>query len=287
MKSSLRRSALYMPASNSRTLEKARTLPADLLIFDLEDSIAPDMKVQARMTVSPAIREGGYGEREVVLRMNGMGTDFWDDDLRVLEQCQPDAVLIPKINTPMDVVHTMSALSLYANVKETGLWLMIETPAAILNASQIAARAEQYPQLQGFVIGTNDLAKDTGILPGEKRAHFLPWLMTVVAAAKANGLAVLDGVFNDFTNETGFADEVAQGRALGMTGKTLIHPRQIVPCNLAFSPSEAEILEAKKIVAAFRQQDAAKKGVIAVDGKMVERLHLEMAEALLRRARGI
>jgi len=286
MKTSLRRSALYMPASNARALEKARGLSADLLIFDLEDSVAPDAKGAARETVTAAIAMGGYDEREVVLRLNAPSTEFWRDDLTVLSGCRPDAVLLPKVDTPEDIDRALEELSGRTDLSDLGLWLMVETPAAILNAGAIAACRAQVPQLQGFVIGTNDLVKDTGVLPGEHRAHLLPWLMTAVAAAKAHDLAVLDGVFNDFSDLDGLAAEAAQGRALGMTGKTLIHPKQIAPANAAFSPSEEEVSQARRIVEAFDTDEAAGRGVITLDGKMVERLHLEMAQRTLERAAG-
>jgi citrate lyase subunit beta/citryl-CoA lyase len=286
MKTSLRRSALYMPASNARALEKARGLSADLLIFDLEDSVAPDAKGAARETVTAAIATDGYDEREVVLRLNAPSTEFWHDDLTVLSGCRPDAVLLPKVDTPEDIDRALEDLSGRTDLSDLGLWLMVETPAAILNAGAIAARRAQVPQLQGFVIGTNDLVKDTGVLPGEHRAHLLPWLMTAVAAAKAHDLAVLDGVFNDFSDLDGLAAEAAQGRALGMTGKTLIHPKQIAPANAAFSPSEEEVSQARRIVEAFDTDEAAGRGVITLDGKMVERLHLEMAQRTLERAAG-
>ena len=273
-----------MPAANARALEKGRSLPTDLLILDLEDSVAPESKTTSRDTVVAAICEGGYGAREVVLRMNGRNTEFWDDDLSILAQCQPDALLIPKVNTAADVDLLMSDLSSKTDMDRLGLWLMIETPAAIVNAGHIASRATRYSQLQGFVIGTNDLVKDTGILPGENREYLLPWLMSAVAAAKANNLAILDGVYNNFSDDAGFAKEAAQGRALGMTGKTLIHPCQIGPSNQAFSPSEDEINFAERIVHAFAAEEAAEKGVITVDGIMVERLHLKMAESTLERA---
>lgn len=279
-----RRSALYMPAANARALEKGRSLQTDMLILDLEDSVAPGAKAEARETVSAAIRQGGYGNREVLLRLNGRGTDFWSDDLVALASCRPDAVLIPKVDGPEDVALVMEDLGQATDMEGTGLWLMIETPASIVNCGAIAAAAARFPQLHGFVIGTNDLIKDTGILPGPGRAHLLPWLMSAVAAAKAHGLSVLDGVYNDLSDDAGFAEEAAQGRGIGMTGKTLIHPRQIAPCNEAFSPTDDEIRGAQRIVEAFADGKAAEKGVISVDGKMVELLHLEMAKALLARA---
>lgn len=287
MKISLRRSALYMPAANSRALEKGRSLPADMLILDLEDSVSPDVRAEARVTVSEAIRRGGYGDREVILRINGKDTVDWKADLSVVAQCSPDAVLVPKINTAADVDAIVTDLNSVEKNVETSLWLMIETPASILNCQQIAACATRYPQLQGFVIGTNDLVKDTDLQPGQDRRYLIPWLLHIVAAAKAHGLAVLDGVFNDFSDGSGFSEEASQGRALGMTGKTLIHPQQIERCHRAFSPTDTEIAVAQRIVDAFAKEEAAGKGVINVDGKMVERLHLEMSKSLLARAKAI
>ncbi|MCY4540836.1 MAG: CoA ester lyase [Rhodobacteraceae bacterium] len=284
MNSRLRRSALYMPGLNKRAMDKGRTLDADMLLIDLEDSVAPNRKQEARDSSAAAIGKGGYGRREVVLRVNAQDTPYWQDDLDVLTKCTPDGVLVPKINSPEDVLSASTAIRDRVGRRETDLWLMMETPSSVLNSREIAAVVGRVPALQGFVVGTNDLGKDSGVLPGHERLHLLPWLMQLVASAKAFGLDIIDGVFNDFSDEKGFEREARRGRELGMTGKSLIHPRQIAACNKAFSPSKEEIQEARKIVEAFSAKGSADKGVIVVDGRMVERLHLELAESTLARA---
>jgi citrate lyase subunit beta/citryl-CoA lyase len=287
MSASPRRSALYMPAVNERALVKVRTLPVDMILIDLEDSVAPEAKAGARIRAIGAIREGGFGQREVILRLNGPETPHWNDDLSMLSDCGPEGILFPKINEPDDVTFVNDALNQFDTEGKISLWLMMETPSSVLYAREIAETVRKIPRLQGFVIGTNDLVKDTGVSPGGERANMLPWLMTIVAAAKANGLAVLDGVYNNLSDAAGFARECAQGRALGMTGKTLIHPGQLETCNAAFSPSPEEITHARLVVKAFEDADAKDKGVIVVDGAMVERLHLELARSVLARAAGL
>lgn len=273
-----RRSVLYMPGSNARAMEKARQLPADAVIFDLEDAVAPDAKATAREQIAAALKQGGFGNREVIVRINGLDTAWWRDDL-TLAAAGPDAILVPKISTPeqlSEVGHHLVGLRADARLR---IWAMMETPLAMLNAGDIAAAAQDpVTRLAGFVMGTNDLAKDTRarLLPG--RAPMLPWLMTCIAAARAYGLDILDGVYNDLGNAQGFAAECAQGRDLGFDGKTLIHPQQIGPCNDAFTPPPDEIAWARKIIAAFQLPENKGKGVIQVDGKMVEILHAEMAK---------
>src|ERR1700733_14355437 len=256
-----RRSVLYMPGSNARAMEKARELPADAVIFDLEDAVAPDAKAAARALIIEALKKGGFGRREVLVRINGLDTAWWRDDLAVAA-AGPDAVLVPKVSTP-DQLHEVAkhlvGVRADAHVR---LWAMMETPLAMLNAREIAAAAlDQETRL--------------GILPG--RAPMLPWLMNCVAAARAYGIDILDGVYNELGNADGFAAECAQARDLGFDGKTLIHPQQIAPCNAAFSPSEDEVAWARKIIAAFDQPENASKGVLQIDGRMVERLHADMA----------
>ncbi|MCY4308044.1 MAG: CoA ester lyase [Rhodobacteraceae bacterium] len=280
----LRRSALYIPCLNTRAINKARTLPTDMLLFDLEDSIAPNSKDEARLKIVEELNEGGFGSREQVLRINGKQTPFWHDDLKVLKRCTPDGVLIPKINDGQDVETTTGAVLEHSRNKDLGIWLMIETPGSISNINDIGLQKERLDNLQGFVIGTNDLVKDSGLIPGENRKYLVPWLMTVVAAAKAYGLDVVDGVFNNISDPEGFIEEATSGREMGMSGKSLIHPNQINPANQVFSPSEEEIEEAQKIVDAFSTEESEGKGVIVVDGKMVERLHLEMARNVLMKA---
>ncbi len=272
-----RRSVLYMPGSNARALEKARELPVDAVILDLEDAVAPDAKAAARELIIQALQSGGFGSREVLVRINGLDTAWWHHDLAVAV-AGPDALLVPKVSTPEQLREV--AKHLVGVHAETGVRLcaMMETPLAMLNAHEIAAAArDPLTRLTGFVMGTNDLAKDTRarIVPG--RAPMLPWLMTCVAAARAYGLDILDGVYNELGDTEGFAAECRQARDLGFDGKTLIHPQQIAPCNEAFSPTPDEVAWARKIIAAFDLPENADKGVIQIDGRMVERLHADMA----------
>jgi citrate lyase subunit beta / citryl-CoA lyase len=272
-----RRSVLYMPGSNARAMEKARELAADAVILDLEDAVAPDAKAKARELIVKALTDGGFGRREVVVRVNGLDTAWWADDLAVAA-AKPDAVLVPKVSTPEQVRQVAARLAAVGAAPELRIWAMMETPLAMLNVRDIAAAAlDPAMRLAAFVMGTNDLAKETRarIVPG--RAPMLPWLMTCVAAARAFGLDILDGVYNDLGNAEGFAAECAQARDLGFDGKTLIHPAQIAPCNAAFSPPAEEVAWARKIIAAFDLPENAKRGVIQIEGRMVERLHAEMA----------
>jgi citrate lyase subunit beta/citryl-CoA lyase len=273
-----RRSVLYMPGSNTRAIEKARTLPVDAVILDLEDSVAPEAKAAARAQVLDAVAAGGFGAREVIIRINGLDTPWWIDDLDAVAKARPDAVLVPKVAGPKlleDVADRLVDISADHRIR---VWAMMETPLAVLKAGEIAAAAQDVEtRLAGFVMGTNDIAKETRakITPG--RAAMLPWLMNCIAAARAYGLDILDGVFNDLGNSEGFARECAQARDMGFDGKTLIHPSQIEPCNAAFSPSQDEVTQARKIIAAFEQPENRAKGVVQLDGRMVERLHAEMA----------
>jgi citrate lyase subunit beta / citryl-CoA lyase len=275
-----RRSVLYMPGSNARALEKARELPADCLILDLEDAVAPEAKEQARSAIVKAL-DSGFGDREVMVRINGLDTRWWVDDLNtVLSGARkPDAILVPKISDPNQLEDLASRFVDLHTDPHVRIWAMMETPLAMLNAGRIAgASLDSETRLSGFVMGTNDLAKDTRarLVPG--RAPMLPWLMTCVAAARAFGLGIFDGVYNDLGNAEGFVEECKQARDLGFDGKTLIHPRQIEPCNDAFSPSPDEIAMARKMIAAFELPENANKGVVQIDGKMVERLHADMAK---------
>ena len=273
-----RRSVLYMPGSNARAIEKARTLPADGVIIDLEDAVAPDAKVAARDQVAAAVKQGGFGSREVFIRVNGIDTPWHAEDMMAAAAAAPDAILIPKINNSEQLEMVGRRLLDMGCNKKTRIWAMIETPFAILNILDIAKAAkDSETRLSGFVLGTNDLAKETSakLVPG--RAPMLPWLTTCILAARAYGIAVLDGVYNDIGNAEGFIAECEQGRDLGMDGKTLIHPNQIEPCNRAFSPNEAEIAQARKIIAAFDLPENADKGAIMLDGRMVERMHADIA----------
>jgi citrate lyase subunit beta/citryl-CoA lyase len=273
-----RRSVLYMPGSNARALEKARDLPADGLILDLEDAVAPEAKAQAREAIVKALKDGGFGAREVLVRINGLDTQWWVEDLNAIIAAKPNAVLLPKVSEPGQLQDVAERLVDLGADHQMRVWAMMETPLAMLNVGEIAAATlDTETRLAGFVMGTNDLAKDTRarIVPG--RAPMLPWLMNCVAAARAYGLDILDGVYNDLGNDKGFAEECRQARDLGFDGKTLIHPKQIEPCNAAFSPAPEEVEAARKIIAAFDLPENENKGVIQIDGRMVERLHADMA----------
>jgi citrate lyase subunit beta / citryl-CoA lyase len=272
-----RRSVLYMPASNSRALDKARELPADGLILDLEDAVAPEAKAQARDAVVKALNQG-FGDREVLVRINRLDTRWWVDDIDAAASARPDAVLVPKVSSPRQLQDLAARLVDMGTDPHVRVWAMMETPLAVLNVRDVAAAAlDSETRLAGFVMGTNDLAKDTRarLVPG--RAPMVPWLMNCIAAARAYGLDILDGVYNDLDNANGFAEECRQARDLGFDGKTLIHPRQIEPCNEAFSPTPEEVEAARKIIAAFDLPENENKAVIQIDGRMIERLHAEMA----------
>jgi citrate lyase subunit beta / citryl-CoA lyase len=273
-----RRSVLYMPGSNARALEKARTLPADAVILDLEDSVAPEAKEAARRQVVDAVKAGGFGRRECIVRINGIDSPWHPDDLSATAHAAPDAILVPKVSNPDTLELIGRRLLDMGTGHKTRVWAMIETPLAIFNILAIAAEArDSESRLSGLVMGTNDLAKDTRarLVPG--RAPMLAWLSTCVAAARIHGVEILDGVYNDIGNADGFAQECQQGVELGFDGKTLVHPSQIEPCNKAFSPSAAEVTQARKIIAAFDLPENKGKGVVSIDGRMVERLHAEMA----------
>lgn len=273
-----RRSALYLPASNAKALAKARTLPVDVVILDLEDAVAPELKEEARAAAFAAVREGGFGNRELVVRANGINTPWGLADLAAIAVAGPDAVLVPKVNSPADI---RAYDALLANAPpQMQLWAMIETCACVPQIDAIAACAAD-TRLSGFVMGTNDLAKEMRAQLRPGRAPFLPILTLTVAAARAHGVAVLDGVCNEFRDLAAFRAEVEQGLEWGFDGKTLIHPDQIGPCNEVFTPSDAEVTWAQAVVAAFELPENAGKGAIKVDGKMVELLHLEQAQRVL------
>jgi citrate lyase subunit beta/citryl-CoA lyase len=273
-----RRSVLYMPGSNARAIEKARTLPADAIILDLEDSVAPDAKNAARKQVKEAVAAGGFGSREVIVRVNAIDTPWHFDDMVATTQAAPDAILLPKISTPDQLELVGQRLLDMRADHRTRIWAMIETPVALFNIMAIAGEAQDSEsRLTAFVMGTNDIAKETRarLVPG--RAPMVAWLMNCIAAAHIYGIDILDGVYNDLGNAEGFAAECAQGRDMGFDGKTLIHPNQIGPCNEAFSPGAEEVAQAKKMIAAFDLPENKDKGVVQIDGRMVERLHAEMA----------
>ena len=273
-----RRSCLYMPGSNARALEKSRTLAADALILDLEDAVAPDAKAMARNQVMETVKAGGFGRREVVIRVNGLTTPWGAEDMAAAAQVAPDAILVPKVSTPGDVMMAAKAMREAGAPETTRLWAMMETPLAMLNADSIARTAvDPASRLSVFIMGTNDLAKETRARLTPGRPSMLAWLSTCVAAARAHKVEIIDGVYNDFSNEAGLRAECEQGRDFGMDGKTLIHPNQIGPCNEIFAPSTDEVAFARKIIDVFSQPANAAKGAIQIEGKMVELLHAEIA----------
>lgn len=273
-----RRSALYLPASNLRAVAKARTLPADIVILDLEDSVAPENKVEARAAALAAVAEGGFGSRELAIRTNGLETPWGADDLAAVARSAVDAVLVPKISAPADIDHCQIALS--AAPATLQLWAMIETCASIPQLDAIAAKART-TRLSLFVMGTNDLAKEMRAKLTPERTPFLPLLSLAVAAARAHGVAILDGVCNEFRDLDAFRAEAEQGLLFGVDGKSLIHPAQITPCNQVFSPSAEELRWAEAVIAAFALPENAGKGAVSVNGKMAELLHLEQAKRLV------
>ncbi len=273
-----RRSVLYMPGSNARAIEKARTLPADGVILDLEDAVAPEAKEQARQQVVDAVKAGGFGGREVFIRVNGLDTPWHADDLSAAAHARPDAILVPKVGSVATLERVGQRLLDMKTDLKTRVWAMIETPEAIFNINALAAEAhDSESRLAGFVMGTNDLAKETRarLVPG--RGPMLSWLSRCLLAAHAHGIDILDGVYNNLSDLPGFEAECAQARDMGFDGKTLIHPNQIGPCNAVFSPSEDEVAEARKLIAAFDLPENRDKGVVKVGGRMVERMHAEMA----------
>ncbi|MES1156661.1 MAG: CoA ester lyase [Alphaproteobacteria bacterium] len=272
-----RRSCLYMPGANAKALEKGKSLPADVLILDLEDSVAPEAKEEARAAVAAAVDGGGYGKRELVVRVNALSTPWGAADIAALAAKPIDGVLVPKIQTASDVLAANEALGASGASEGLALWVMIETPRAILNLRKIAA-ASRTTRLGAFVMGLNDLAKELRARMTADRVAFQTALSLSIAAARARGLVAIDGVYNDIQNSDGFIDECRQGVAFGFDGKTLIHPTQIDACNEIYAPSADEIAWAHAVIAAFALPENAGKGVIKVDGKMTELLHLEEAK---------
>lgn len=274
-----RRSVLYMPGSNARALEKAKSIAADTLILDLEDAVAPDAKDVARKQVTDAVRSKGYGRRELVIRVNGETTPWFVDDLAAAVAARPDAILVPKVGTPEMLIAVGDRLAALGADPEIRVWAMMETPLGMLKAQKIAECATAAPatRLAAFVMGTNDLAKETRAEFQPGRGPFIPWLMTCVAAARAYGIDILDGAYNNFRDAAGFRAECEQGRSFGFDGKTLIHPDQVAVANEIFSPPAAEVEWARKIIAAFASAENKGKGVINLEGRMVELLHADMA----------
>lgn len=273
-----RRSALYLPGNKPRALEKGKSLPADVVIFDLEDAVGPDAKSDSRTTVCDAIASGGYGPREVVVRINGMETEWHDDDLQAVAGSTADGVLVPKVESGDQVQALVAKLEQLQAPKSLQLWVMIETPRSFLRAEEIASASAR---LAALVVGTNDLVNDLHALHVPGRAPVVPALSLAVLGARAAGKVILDGVFNDITDEDGFRAEARQGREMGFDGKTLIHPSQIGPANDLFGPSQRELADARKIVAAYEEAQAAGTSVITVDGRMIESLHVRNAERIL------
>jgi citrate lyase subunit beta/citryl-CoA lyase len=273
-----RRSVLYMPGANERALEKAQTIPADALILDLEDAVAPDAKSDARARVCAAATSGAYGHREIAIRANGIGTQWHDDDLTAIAAAGPDAVVIPKINSAAEVHQIEQALEAGGAPDRTRIWAMLETPIAALSALEITQSSER---LTVLVMGTNDLAKELQAAHVPGRQPLLAGLQLCLLAARAAGKVILDGVYNDIKDEEGFDAEARQGREMGFDGKTLIHPSQVEPCNATFAPASDEVERAGRIIAAFEEAEADGRGVVTVDGRMVENLHVEQARRTL------
>ncbi|MCO5734582.1 CoA ester lyase [Rhizobium sp. SSA_523] len=282
-----RRSLLTVPAINLRALEKCRLLDCDGVIFDLEDSVAVDQKPEARLNLERLFAEARLTNKETIIRINGLDSPFLTDDLALVEKLSPDAVLVPKVERPDDLVRVQQALD--AGTAATGprLWAMMETARGVLNVAAIAESRPAADRLDVFVIGLNDLRKETRVMPRPGRVYLVPYLMQVILAARANGLDVIDSVFNDFRDKDGFAEECRQGREMGFDGKMLIHPAQIDPANQAFGPLPEALADAAAIVSAFARPESAGQNVINLNGRMVERLHLEEAERLLSLAKSL
>jgi citrate lyase subunit beta/citryl-CoA lyase len=273
-----RRSLLFMPGSNARALEKARNLPADGLILDLEDAVAPDAKATARDMIAQAIAAGGFGRREVLIRINALDSPWWIDDVAMAAKARPDGILVPKISSVEDLSAIADRLGDIGADMSIRVWAMIETSRAVLHAEELAAASrDSEMRLAGFVFGPNDISRETRIRMQPGRAAMLSMITHCILATRLHGLEILDGPYSDFSDFDGFAQECAQARDLGFDGKTLIHPGQIEACNAIFTPPEEEVAQARKIIAAFEQPENASRGAIQLDGRMVERLHADMA----------
>ncbi len=279
-----RRSALYLPGNNARALAKGKTLPADVLVFDLEDAVGPDAKADSRTAVCEAISSEGYRPREVVVRINGLGAEWHDDDLAAVAGSAADGMLVPKVESGEQVQALVARLDALGARESLQLWVMIETPRSFFRAEEIASASDR---LAALVVGTNDLVNDLHALHVPGRAPVVPALGLAVLGARAGGKVVLDGVFNDITDEGGFRAEARQGREMGFDGKTLIHPSQIGPANELFGPSHQELADARKIVAAYEHAQDAGTSVITVDGRMIESLHVRDAQRILALAERI
>lgn len=280
-----RRSVLYMPGANERALEKAKTIDADALILDLEDSVAPDSKAQGRENVVAAVKSGEYGHRELAIRINGIGTEWHDADLAAAAAAGPDAVLVPKVNSAAEVRQLVAALEAAGAPEKTKLWAMVETPIALLHAEEICAAHER---LTVIVMGTNDVVNETyGLHVPGRNPLVLTALSLSLLAARAAGKVIIDGVYNDVKNLEGFDAEARQGREMGFDGKTLIHPAQVEPANVAFAPSAEDIEHARAMITTFDEAKAAGQGVVTFNNKMVEELHIRDAHRILAFAEAI
>ena len=279
-----RRSILYMPGSNARAMEKGRTLAADGLVLDLEDAVAPDAKAMARQQITSALDEGGYGMREILIRTNALDSAWGEDDLKSVAGMKCDGVLLPKVESRQMVLDAISVLDSAGSRPDLAIWCMMETPLGILHAEEIAFAHER---VGGFVLGTSDLAKDLGAAHVPDRIPFMAALELSILAARAAGIAVLDGVHLDLNDDEGFRQSCLQGKQLGMDGKTLIHPKTIDAANQMFSPSADDVAWSKRIITAFGEAEKAGKGVVLVDGKLVENLHVESAKRLVAMADAI
>ena len=274
-----RRSLLFMPGSNARALEKARNLAADGLILDLEDAVAPDAKAMARDQIAQAVAAKGFGRREVLIRINALDSPWWIDDLTMAGKARPDGILVPKISSIADLAAIANRLSDINADQSIRVWAMIETARAVLDVDKIAAASrDSETRLAGFVFGPNDISRETRIRMKPGRAEMIPMITHCILATRAHGLEILDGPYSDIANVDGFASECAQGRDLGFDGKTLIHPSHIETCNAIFTPPAEEVAMARKIIAAFQLPENASRGAIQLDGRMVERLHADMAK---------
>ncbi|GAA2078786.1 CoA ester lyase [Aeromicrobium tamlense] len=280
-----RRSVLYMPGANERALEKAKSIDADALILDLEDSVSPDAKETGRANVCAAVTSGEYGHRELAIRVNSIGTQWHDDDVAAAAKAGPDAILVPKVESAQQVRDLVAALEAAGAPAHTQLWAMIETPTALLHAEEIAAA---HDRLTVIVLGTNDIVNETyGLHVPGRNPLVLTALSWTLLAVRAAGKVVIDGVYNDVKDDEGFAAEARQGREMGFDGKTLIHPSQVEPANAAFAPSEADVERAQGMIAAFDEAMAEKKGVATYNGKMIEELHIRDAKRILAYAEAL
>jgi len=279
-----RRSVLYMPGANARALEKAKTIPADALILDLEDAVAPDAKADARARVCAAAASGDYGHKEVTIRANGLDTPWHADDLRAIAEAGPAAVVVPKINSAADVAAVERALEAGGAPSHTRIWAMLETPIAVLHAEEIATASER---LSVLVLGTNDLAKELHAEHVPGRAPLVFGLSQCLLAARMAGKVILDGVYNDIKDPDGFLAECVQGRQLGFDGKTLIHPTQVEPCNDTFAPGEEELTRSRGLILAFEEAQADGRGVATYEGRMIENMHVDNARRAIAMAEAI